>query len=186
MCQTVQFSWHGSGGCRRQNVNSSHLSCDPALNLSRNRLATGRPFVVELRDCHRPNALTQESLRILYSPPPEDGSLYVSVINAHTASKAERDELVRAAGTSRKTYRCVVWASRAIGHEDLQELEKMFLSVELQQLTPIRVLHRRPSAVPTPSSRLLLLTSGTSHPTLSLPFAVEKTNGPLDQVFACK
>ena len=123
--------------------------CDPHLNCSCNRLATGRPFVVELRDCHRPMALTQESLSILYTLPPEDGSLSVSVINAHVASKAQRDELVKAAGTSRKTYRCVVWASRVINQEDLQELEKIFISVELQQLTPIRVLHRRTSAVPT-------------------------------------
>jgi tRNA U54 and U55 pseudouridine synthase Pus10 len=120
---------------------------DPDRNHSCNRLATGRPFVVELRDCRHPMALTQESLSVLYKPPPEDGSVPVSVINPHTASKAERDELVKAAGTSRKTYRCVVWAARVINHGDLQELEKSFISVELQQATPIRVLHRRPSAV---------------------------------------
>jgi len=110
-------------------------------------LPSGRPFVIELRDCHRPMALTPEALGLLYAPPPEDGSVSVSVMNAHTASKAERDELVKAAGTSRKTYRCVVWAARVINDEDLRDLQSVFLNVELQQLTPIRVLHRRTSAV---------------------------------------
>jgi tRNA pseudouridine synthase 10 len=144
-----QFSFHGMG---REDVDVRmyiHRAFFGFCNRDRlcHRLATGRPFVVELRDCHRPMALTQESLSIIYTPPPEDGSVSVSVINAHTASKAERDELVKAAGTSRKTYRCVVWTSRVINHQDLQELEKAFISVELQQLTPIRVLHRRTSAV---------------------------------------
>jgi hypothetical protein len=145
------------------------------------RFANGRPFVVELRDCHRPMSLTPESLDLLYPPPPEDGSAPVSVIRAHTASKAERDELVKAAGTSRKTYRCVVWAARAINSEDLQLLQDSFINVELQQLTPIRVLHRRVSAVrqlqaPSPAT----LTGFNC----SSIFAVEKAHGALGQVLA--
>jgi tRNA pseudouridine synthase 10 len=146
-----QFSFHGMG---REDVDVRMYICFRRVCLcyrlhcyTENRLATGRPFVVELRDCRRPTSLTPESLDLLYAPSPEDGSVSVSVINAHTASKAERDELVKAAGTSRKTYRCVVWAARVINNEDLRELQNVFVNVELQQLTPIRVLHRRTSAV---------------------------------------
>jgi hypothetical protein len=103
--------------------------------------------VVELRDCRSPMKLTQNALDLLYVPPSACGTEAVSVINAHAATKAERDELVKAAGTSRKTYRCVVWAARVVNHEDLKVLEKAFVNVELQQMTPIRVLHRRTSAV---------------------------------------
>lgn len=170
--RTCQTRWLGTAGLKEISQNVEEVVSQPLLALAFARqfsfhgmgredvdvrmLATGRPFVVELRDCHRPMALTQQSLDLLYAPPPDDGSASVSVINAHTASKAERDELVKASGTSRKTYRCVVWAARVIENEDLQALEKAFVNVELQQFTPIRVLHRRVSAV-----------SGTSHPCFS-------------------
>jgi hypothetical protein len=134
-------------------------------------------------------ALTQKSLDLMYNPPPDDGSVSVSVINAHAASKAERDELVKAAGTSRKTYRCVVWAARVINHEDLQELESVFRNVELQQLTPIRVLHRRTSAVRALAmcfpAHLLLLPGLPAYHNL-LFFSAKKTHCALDQVFDCE
>lgn len=134
-------------------------------------------------------ALTQKSLDLLYIPSPDDGSVSVSVINAHAASKAERDELVKAAGTSRKTYRCVVWAARVISHEDLQELESVFRNVELQQLTPIRVLHRRTSAVRAVSLRsqrsyCCFQRCPASHNLLF--FSAKKTHCALDQVLDCE
>ena len=148
-----QFSFHGMG---REDVDvrmcvfaARACQCAAACQtiFSRHRLDTGRPFVVELRDCRSPMALTQNALDLLYAAPSDSGTEAVSVINAHAATKAERDELVKAAGTSRKTYRCVVWAARVVTHDDLKVLEKIFVKVELQQMTPIRVLHRRTSAV---------------------------------------
>ena len=132
-------------------------------------------------------ALTQHALYHLYTAPPDDGSLSVTVVNAHAASKMERDELVKAAGTSRKTYRCVVWAARVINHEDLQSLENTFINVELQQLTPIRVLHRRPSAVrPDFHCTSIIAACMCPHLTPLVFHAAKKTHGALDQVLDCE
>jgi tRNA pseudouridine synthase 10 len=191
-----QFSFHGMG---REDVDvrmyifaRACASAPPPPDHSRHRLDTGRPFVVELRDCRSPMALTQTALDLLYAPPSACGTQAVSVINAHAATKAERDELVKAAGTSRKTYRCVVWAARVVNHEDLKVLEKAFVNVELQQMTPIRVLHRRTSAVRGVSLLYYLnMPVATPPPPLrtscvSFFFAATKTHRALDQMLACK
>lgn len=122
---TEEFKFHASG---REDVDVRMLG-------------TGRPFVLELTNCKRivkdPAKLQEMQNEVNTS------TSLVEVLNLRVADKRAFDEMKASANTKRKAYRCVVWVSKPLkGPEALQPLVSL-RDLEIQQQTPLRVLHRR-------------------------------------------
>lgn len=108
-------------------------------------LGDGRPFVIEVAAPHR-TRFSEEELTSVF-PATVNATEEGVEVAAGGFTVVPRDITVRLARMSegkRKTYRCVVWSSRAIrsGDARLAALNAM-TELRLQQRTPIRVVHRR-------------------------------------------
>lgn len=107
-------------------------------------LGTGRPFAIEFVN---PRRVTFTMLQL---------QNIQTEINSSTSDIAVRDlQVVRKDDTSVikdgeeekiKRYSALCWSRKAVVEPDLQELFKSVGEVELEQKTPLRVLHRRPLA----------------------------------------
>jgi tRNA pseudouridine(54/55) synthase len=103
-------------------------------------LGKGRPFILELLDAKRRNI------------PDKDIDDAEAVLNAsqdmvkisclHLSNKAMMATLHAYSENKRKTYACVVWTSRRLTAEDIEKVNGV-KDLEIQQMTPVRVLHRR-------------------------------------------
>jgi len=103
-------------------------------------LGTGRPFVFELINPHRITCTTAQFAEIQ------------KAINGHTNEIQIRDlqrveksacsALKEGGADKTKSYRCIIWSKKELGERDLDFLEEI-KNLDLNQKTPLRVLHRR-------------------------------------------
>ena len=106
-------------------------------------LGSGRPFVLELLEPRAPEqpAAAYEALAATINRN-SDGRVEVSELRACTLATIQLLDQSKTEDAHRKDYRCVVKTSRDLTSEDMRMLnEKGDLLV--QQMTPLRVLHRR-------------------------------------------
>ncbi|KAL3930338.1 MAG: hypothetical protein SGPRY_001580 [Prymnesium sp.] len=129
-------------------------------------LGEGRPFVLELVACKSPYKSTEQ-----FAALSEQINLceVVHVSGLHECAASLVSNLIKDGEEAhRKQYRCIVWLSKALGHDDIATLNGL-TDVKLQQRTPLRVAHRQlflPSPRPTRaltivSLRLQALDDGT-------------------------
>eukprot|EP01116_Phalansterium_solitarium_P008462 TRINITY_DN22369_c0_g1_i1.p1 TRINITY_DN22369_c0_g1~~TRINITY_DN22369_c0_g1_i1.p1 ORF type:complete len:599 (-),score=180.98 TRINITY_DN22369_c0_g1_i1:193-1989(-) len=104
-------------------------------------LGAGRPFVFELLQ-PRPPALSKglfaDIQREINARLPEA----VQVSDLQRVPKSELTIIKEGEQTKTKVYRCIVWVSRPVKPTELEFL-KDIKDLQLNQKTPIRVLHRR-------------------------------------------
>eukprot|EP01113_Clastostelium_recurvatum_P050500 TRINITY_DN9580_c0_g1_i2.p1 TRINITY_DN9580_c0_g1~~TRINITY_DN9580_c0_g1_i2.p1 ORF type:complete len:587 (+),score=118.81 TRINITY_DN9580_c0_g1_i2:157-1917(+) len=103
-------------------------------------LGSGRPFMLELINPHK----------IMFSR--EKYAEVEARINAHSDKirvtrlqrirKNQTNALKEGEETKRKTYKCCVWVDRPLTKADLDTLAQI-KELEIDQKTPVRVLHRR-------------------------------------------
>lgn len=103
-------------------------------------LGNGRPFMLE---CVNPTKLVtakknQEQLSKLIG----EHSQVVSANNTKFVEKTYFEVLKNMETDKVKEYRCVVWTKKPLTAEDVKTLNTMN-TIEVNQKTPIRVLHRR-------------------------------------------
>lgn len=103
-------------------------------------LGSGRPFYLELVDPHRrprdPAVIAQIQTVI------NESTQTVSVNNLRLSNKEAFLALQASVGEKRKSYRCVIHSDLPVSETKLRELESL-PELTVQQMTPIRVLHRR-------------------------------------------
>lgn len=107
-------------------------------------LGTGRPYVLELVAPHR-QTFSEGELAALEAEVNDcvSGGVETEAIRYTTTDITV--QLARHSESKTKTYRCVVWCSRAIA-SDADELlvrTNALTDVSVSQRTPLRVLHRR-------------------------------------------
>jgi len=101
-------------------------------------LGTGRPFVVEVRNPRRLFPTNMEVEEAVNTG--AGGSVIVQSLERCRSSAMAA--LQRDAETHRKTYSCICWAKKSLTVADMKSLGAV-RDVEVQQKTPVRVLHRR-------------------------------------------
>ncbi|CAI5465600.1 unnamed protein product, partial [Closterium sp. Yama58-4] len=103
-------------------------------------LGSGRPFLLELKGVRRvPSA---EELRKIEQEINEQERGKVGVCQLQLADSRMCTLMRQGEAEKQKSYVAVVWISRSITQADVAKLESI-KDLELQQKTPIRVLHRR-------------------------------------------
>lgn len=104
-------------------------------------LGSGRPFCVEIQDPKRTSLACADVMAKVNSG---EGDVLIRELRPCTA--ADMENLQQDAENHRKTYVCVCWVKRALTATDIEKLNAT-PEFELQQKTPVRVLHRRSLAV---------------------------------------
>lgn len=104
-------------------------------------LGAGRTFVVEVKNAK--HLATPESLEKAVK---EVGGEAVWVRQLARSTAADMSSLQKDAENHRKTYVCVCWSQRPLVQADLDAVNEQ-KDLEIQQKTPVRVLHRRAPAV---------------------------------------
>jgi len=104
-------------------------------------LGGGRPFVVEVKSARllSPSRAVEDAIN-------KDARGVVVVRRLARCEASAMAALQRDAENHRKTYVCVCWSERPLSAQDFQVLESI-RDVEVQQKTPLRVLHRRSLAI---------------------------------------
>jgi len=105
-------------------------------------LGAGRTFAVEVQNARRASPTMQESTEAVNIA--AGGDIVVSRLARCPASAMAA--LQRDAEKHRKTYVCVCWSQRPLAREDVERLNAKG-PFEVEQKTPVRVLHRRGPAV---------------------------------------
>ncbi len=104
-------------------------------------LGQGRPFIIEFVNprhslsCHA--SVQDELLR---------AKMDTDLLYCHGFKIVDReffDKLKEIETSKAKSYSCIVWVKRRITPEDCKKLGESVKELIVQQLTPIRVLHRR-------------------------------------------
>jgi hypothetical protein len=103
-------------------------------------LGKGRPFMLELLNAKRFN-VTEQEIDDAESELNKRQDM-VKITCLHLSNKAMMTTLQAYSENKRKTYACVVWTSRRLGPEDMEKVNAL-KDLEIQQMTPARVLHRR-------------------------------------------
>lgn len=102
-------------------------------------LGSGRPFVVTLLDPHMVlSAVDAGTLETRIN----SSTTLIQVRGLKLVPKQFFEELKASEEDKLKVYSAVVWSSRALTSSDLEQLNSQ-PSIDLQQKTPVRVLHRR-------------------------------------------
>lgn len=112
-------------------------------------LGNGRPFSLELVDSRRSLQeiaaqlpALQDAVNVGTGHKNAGGA--VSISRLRVAGPGDLPSEVQKVGEGkRKHYRCVVWASRKVGKEELERTLCGRPELVVQQSTPLRVLHRR-------------------------------------------
>lgn len=107
-------------------------------------LGRGRPFALTLHDPHR-TRLTAAELRELEEKALSTSGGAVAIRELCLVHKSSLQILKDGEADKRKTYSCIVRASRRVEDSELSKLAGM-TDVVLAQDTPLRVLHRRSPA----------------------------------------
>jgi tRNA pseudouridine synthase 10 len=107
-------------------------------------LGRGRPFSVEIINA-RKHTFTREE----YTEMRDKINASTNLMKVHDLQAIEKKDcniIQQGEETKKKHYRCVVWTSRGVTEEEAAKLNRSEEFV-IDQRTPIRVLHRRSSAV---------------------------------------
>lgn len=122
-------------------------------------LGSGRPFVVSLLEPHAVlSAVDTGTLETRIN----SSTALIQVRGLKLVSKQFFEELKASEEDKLKVYSAVVWSSRALTPSDLEELNSQ-PSIDLQQKTPVRVLHRRSQLTRTRSVLALRARQLTPH-----------------------
>lgn len=107
-------------------------------------LGTGRPFVVEARNCVRGRVPLRDALE-----PERLGAILagrVGLRDVHATTKKALDILREGAEEKEKTYDALVWLSRPFTDADVDKIGRT-RDLVTRQNTPLRVVHRRTAMV---------------------------------------
>jgi len=105
-------------------------------------LGSGRPFVVELCNAKRTSPSCSEAEAAVNA---HAGGV-VSIRRVQPCAPSAMAALQRDAENHTKTYVCICWSAKALTSDDVASLCS-HRNLEVQQKTPLRVLHRRAPAV---------------------------------------
>ena len=108
-------------------------------------LGEGRPFIMEFV-----NPKKSRSVRALINDESLREVMKSDLVYCHGFKIVDKqffDSLKDIEISKAKSYSCVVWVKRRITPEDCRRLNAEVKELQLQQTTPIRVLHRRSLAV---------------------------------------
>lgn len=106
-------------------------------------LGVGRPFVLELVNPHKLNLNNINLVKLIEDQiKGESVELSVQINNLRKVTKSIYGKIKEGEETKTKTYRCIVYSQKSLTANDLIKLTTM-KSIEIKQLTPLRVLHRR-------------------------------------------
>lgn len=104
-------------------------------------LGNGRPFAIEITD---PKVtLISTSQMMTLQAEINSATDKIAVNHLHFVTKADLDIMKKGEEDKAKSYRAKIWCPDHISDELISKLNAM-TEIELQQKTPIRVLHRRP------------------------------------------
>lgn len=104
-------------------------------------LGNGRPWAMELINCKKPT-IDQQELILIQKEINLAAKNILFIQDLQNVSEKQVNMLKEGEETKQKIYRCVVWAPKPMSAEKLNSLEKMSV-FQIDQLTPVRVLHRR-------------------------------------------
>ncbi|KJE89208.1 pseudouridylate synthase 10 [Capsaspora owczarzaki ATCC 30864] len=104
-------------------------------------LGRGRPFVLEIADARR-SSLTPDKLAHLQALVNDAAGGRVHIRDLIVAQRADIPALNEGEDDKKKLYGAVIWVSRPITAEDIAALTRPEEMV-VQQMTPLRVMHRR-------------------------------------------
>lgn len=102
-------------------------------------LGNGRPFVIEFIN-PKNYKITQEELDQIQKK--INLNISTNVNSLKIANSEIMKKIIEGAQEKKKQYRCVVYVSREINQDDIDQLNKI-KDLKLFQKTPIRVMHRR-------------------------------------------
>jgi len=133
-----QFSFHSAG----------------REDLDVRMLGRGRPFVIQLsfeaeeqaREAEK-TCLSEGTMQLIENQIQErpEGRIEVEELKLDDESAMER---IKAGEQSKKKqYACIVWISKKISDADLRSLEEKVKELQLEQKTPVRVMHRRSALI---------------------------------------
>ncbi|XP_017038465.1 putative tRNA pseudouridine synthase Pus10 [Drosophila kikkawai] len=103
-------------------------------------LGKGRPFVLEIPNAIRSSLTTEQAYKMEQAV---DGSGKVSILNLQVVPREELTHIKTGEEQKKKFYRALCALKEPVTVEILQKLQ-IPESFDIQQKTPIRVLHRRP------------------------------------------
>ncbi|KAF2077516.1 hypothetical protein CYY_001215 [Polysphondylium violaceum] len=103
-------------------------------------LGKGRPFFIEIMNPHK-IFFKYNDFRSMEDKI-NSNTDKIKVSNLQIITKKQTNLIKDAEGSKQKDYRCVVWTSKPFQLSDLEVL-KSLTNFELDQNTPVRVLHRR-------------------------------------------
>ena len=108
-------------------------------------LGGGRPFILEVHNPRRPNAAATAEARAAMEAALEaaDGGA-VAAVDVHVTDAAAYRAMHEASEEKEKEYTAVCWAEKPLTLEDELMLSGI-KDLQIQQSTPVRVLHRRTS-----------------------------------------
>ena len=108
-------------------------------------LGEGRPFIIEFV-----NPKNSVSCRDHINDKELRKTISSDLVYCHQFKIVDRqffDSLKEIETSKAKSYSCIVWVQRRITPEDCEKLTKTIRELNVQQTTPVRVLHRRSLAV---------------------------------------
>jgi len=123
-------------------ANETRFHAEGREDIDVRMLGTGRPFVVELRDAKRTSPRCSEAEAAVNA----DANGVVSIRRVERCAASAMAALQRDAENHTKTYMCVCWSAKVLTSDDVASLCS-HRDLEVQQKTPLRVLHRRAPAV---------------------------------------
>jgi len=106
-------------------------------------LGTGRPFILQLNN---PLKFNLDAHLIEKIQAQINTSKLVNVSNLRILMKEETGFIKEGEEKKRKSYRCLVWSSRKVTEMELHSINQMS-NFQIEQKTPIRVMHRRSIAI---------------------------------------
>jgi tRNA pseudouridine synthase 10 len=104
-------------------------------------LGSGRPFVVEMIHPRKRISVTDEDLLKLAEQVNNQGS-EVSIRELFFTDKTCFEDLTKSADTKVKAYAAIVQTDHPITPDKIQKVDEL-RDIEVDQMTPLRVLHRR-------------------------------------------
>jgi tRNA pseudouridine synthase 10 len=104
-------------------------------------LGRGRPFVMEMVNPRRPH-LDADTYRAMQKEINQNAKGLIHVLDLQEVNEKQVSLLKEGEESKRKSYRSVIWAANPVTPETISGLSSQGEFV-IDQLTPIRVLHRR-------------------------------------------
>ncbi|XP_070235627.1 tRNA pseudouridine synthase Pus10 isoform X2 [Bos mutus] len=109
-------------------------------------LGNGRPFAIELVNPHRVHFTSQEIKELQQKI--NNSSNKIQVRDLQLVTREAIGHMKEGEEEKTKTYSALIWTNKAIQRKDIEFLDDI-KDLNIDQKTPLRVLHRRPLAVRT-------------------------------------